>query len=320
MSRVTVLTGGVGGAKLVLGLTHLLGGENVTAIVNTGDDMVHMGLHVSPDIDTLLCTLAGKADDAKGWGRADETWTFMESVRSLGGPDWFQLGDGDLALHVIRSAALADGITLSEVTARFAQQWGVAARMLPMTDTGVATRLSTDAGELDFQTYFVGRRCEPAIRSIAYVGAQTAKAAPGVLDAISDPGVTAIVIAPSNPWLSIDPILAVPGIREAIANAPAPVVTVSPVRNGQSFKGPTAKIMIELGLPVDSATVASHYAGLIDGIVVDSEDACPVDSIQIARADIAMPNLSRKIALASDVMTFAARIDDAQAFSRRNSR
>jgi len=320
MTRVTVLTGGVGGAKLVLGLVHLLGAENVTAIVNTGDDMVHMGLNVSPDIDTLLYTLAGKSDDIKGWGRASETWTFMESVRSLGGPDWFQLGDGDLALHVLRTAALANGQTLSQVTGDFARHWEVAARMLPMTHATVATRLSTDAGELDFQTYFVARRCEPAIHSISYVGADTAKPAPGVIEAIGDPGIAAIVIAPSNPWLSIDPILAVPGIREALATAPAPVVAVSPVRNGQSFKGPTAKIMTELGIPVDSTSVASHYAGLIDGMIVDSEDPCPADGIQIARADIAMPDLSRKIALASDAMALAARIKALGVSSRNKAR
>lgn len=308
MTRVTVLTGGVGGAKLVLGLADLLGAENVTAIVNTGDDFSHLGLRISPDLDTLLYTLAGKSDQAKGWGRADESWTFLDVVRSLGGEDWFLLGDGDLALHVLRTQALAAGETLSQLTARFAARWGVGTTMLPMTDDPVATMIDTDEGELAFQTYFVARRCEPAVRAVRFAGAAESGPAPGVLAALDDPGVAAIVIAPSNPYLSVDPVLAVPGIRAALREAAAPVIAVSPVMNGQAFKGPTAKLMAELGLPVDSGTVAAHYGDILDGLLVDSDDELVVPGLAIARTDIAMPTLARKRELAGAVMMLAAQL------------
>ncbi|MES1972532.1 MAG: 2-phospho-L-lactate transferase [Pseudomonadota bacterium] len=308
MSRVVVLTGGVGGAKLALGLTALLGGERVTAIINTGDDFSHLGLAISPDIDTLLYTLSGKSDVVKGWGLADESWNFMASLRSLGGEDWFQLGDGDLALHVLRTAALARGESLSAITASFARAWGVTATMLPMTDDPVATMIDTDEGLLPFQTYFVARRCEPRVREIRFDGAAAARPAAGVLEAIVDPSVSAIVIAPSNPWLSVDPVLAVPGLREALRAAPAPVIAVSPVRNGQSFKGPTSKIMSELGLSVDSATIAAHYGDLLDGLVVDTDDDLAVAGLAIDRTDIAMPTLDRKRALAAEVLAMATRL------------
>ena len=227
--RVVVLTGGVGGAKLVLGLAQVMPPEAITAIVNTGDDFRHLGLAISPDIDTLLYTLAGKANAVQGWGREGETWQFMAALRSLGGEDWFNLGDGDLALHVARSDALGRGETLSAVTRRFAEAWGVRTRMLPMSDDPVATYLMTDAGDLPFQRYFVEQRCAPAVRAIRFEGAAAARPAPGVVEAICDPATRAILIAPSNPYLSVDPLLAVPGIRAALAQASAPVVAVSPI-------------------------------------------------------------------------------------------
>jgi LPPG:FO 2-phospho-L-lactate transferase len=308
MSRVVVLTGGVGGAKLALGLTALLGGDRITAIVNTGDDFSHLGLAISPDIDTLLYTLSGKSDEVKGWGRAGESWSFMDALRSLAGEDWFQLGDGDLALHVLRTAARARGDSLSAVTAAFAKAWRVEATMLPMTDDPVATMIDTDEGLLPFQTYFVARRCEPRVRGIRFDGAAAARPAPGVLEALADPAVTAIVIAPSNPWLSVDPILAVPGIREALRAATAPVVALSPIRNGEAFKGPTAKIMGELGLTVDSATIAAHYSDFLDGMIVDSADDLAVEGLTVARTDIAMPTLARKKELAAEVLAMASRL------------
>lgn len=308
MTRVTVLTGGVGGAKLVLGFAELLGGANVTAIVNTGDDFVHLGLHVSPDLDTLLYTLSGKSDTARGWGRAGESWTFMEAVKSLGGADWFALGDGDLALHVLRSAAVRAGMTLSQISGEFAVRWGVVTRMLPMSDDPVATMIDTDEGELSFQRYFVARQCAPAVRGVRFDGAETSRPAPGVIEAILDPSIAAIVIAPSNPYLSVDPVLSVPGIREALSSATAPVIAVSPVMNGRSFKGPTAKLMGELGLSVASGTIADHYAGVVDGMVVDSGDALGRPGLALAHVDIAMPTLDRKVALARDVLALAARM------------
>ena len=206
--QVVVLTGGVGGAKLVLGLTQVMPADQIVAIVNTGDDITHLGLAISPDVDTLLYTLSGKANAAQGWGRAGETWTFMEVARSLGGEDWFALGDGDLALHILRTMRLGGGETLSRITADFARSWGLEHRILPMSDDPVRTYLATDEGELAFQTYFVGRRCQPVVHGIEFRGATSAAAAPGVREAIVSPQTTAILIAPSNPYLSVNPILA----------------------------------------------------------------------------------------------------------------
>ncbi|WP_340265886.1 2-phospho-L-lactate transferase [Sphingobium mellinum] len=270
--RITVLTGGVGGAKLVLGLQQICPPGTVTAIVNTGDDFRHLGLAVSPDIDTLLYTLAGKANAAQGWGREGETWTFMEALKSLGGEDWFLLGDGDLALHVLRTHWLAQGRSLSAVTAHFAAAWGLGLRILPMSDDPVSTHVLTDQGELPFQRYFVEQRCAPAIHAIRFDGAQGARPAEGVIEAIMAADTRAVLLAPSNPWLSVDPILAVPGIREALAATAAPVVAVSPIVGGQAVKGPTAKLMGELGLAVTNEAIAAHYAGIIDGLVVDVRD------------------------------------------------
>lgn len=270
--RVTVLTGGVGGAKLVLGLQEMLDPETVTAVVNTGDDFRHLGLFVSPDIDTLVYTLAGKANAAQGWGREGETWSFMEAVRSLGGEAWFQLGDGDLALHVQRSHALSQGKSLSAITRQFAKAWGIRMRILPMTNDRVMTYVTTDHGDLPFQRYFVEQRCAPAVRSIQFEGAADASPAPGVIDAIMSPDVEAVLLAPSNPWLSVDPILAIPGIREALTCTRAPVVAVSPIVGGEAVKGPTAKLMRELGFAVTNDTIVRHYAGIVDGLVVDHRD------------------------------------------------
>jgi len=306
--RVVVLTGGVGGAKLVLGLSHLMPAEQVTAIVNTGDDFTHLGLAVSPDIDTLLYTLAGKANAAQGWGREGETWSFMEALRSLGGDDWFLLGDGDLALHVLRTQRLRAGEPLSAIIADFARAWGVAARILPMTDHRVATQLQTDEGLLDFQDYFVRRRCEPRVEAIRFSGAETAAPAPGVIEAIRDPDCRAILVAPSNPYLSVDPILAVPGIREALAEASAPVVAVSPLIGGKAVKGPTAKLMNELGVRPDAESIADHYAGWLDALLVDTSDPPFVLPIAQARADTLMTTLEDRIRVARAALDLADRL------------
>jgi len=256
-----VLTGGVGGAKLVLGLQHVVEPASITAIVNTGDDFRHFGLAVSPDIDTLLYTLSGKANAAQGWGRAGETWSFMAAARELGGPGWFQLGDGDLALHILRSDALARGRTLSEVTRGFATAMGIEAAVLPMSDDPVSTMVETDEAVLEFQRYFVEFRCEPEVRAIRFEGAAISSPAPGVIEAITSPNTQAILVAPSNPFLSIDPILVVPGIAEALTAALAPIVAVSPIVGGQAVKGPTAKLMRELAsrsMPQPSPAIMRH--------------------------------------------------------------
>ncbi|MFB0874273.1 MULTISPECIES: 2-phospho-L-lactate transferase [unclassified Sphingobium] len=308
MSRIVVLTGGVGGAKLVLGLTRIHPANQITAIVNTGDDFCHLGLSVSPDIDTLLYTLSGKANAEQGWGREGESWTFMSSLQSLGGEDWFQLGDGDLALHVLRSHLLSGGQSLSAVTAGFAAAWGLDLTILPMTHDSVATHLMTDEGDLPFQHYFVGRRCAPIVRSIRFDGAEGATAAPGVIEAITDPETIAIFIAPSNPWLSIDPILAIPGIREALTSAHAPVVAVSPIVGGQAVKGPTAKLMGELGLSVTNANIAAHYFGIIDGLLVDERDDASGLDIAYCATDTLMKTLEDRERVGRAVMAFAERL------------
>lgn len=304
--NTVVLTGGVGGAKLAVGLSHILAPGTLTAIVNTGDDFTHLGLHISPDIDTLLYTLSGKANASQGWGREGESWSFMASVKSLGGADWFQLGDGDLALHVLRSQALAQGRTLSGIIAGFAAAWDIPTRILPMSDDRVATFLQTDAGMMEFQEYFVARRCAPAVQTIRFEGAANAAPAPGVLDAIA--AATAIIVAPSNPYLSVDPILAVPGIREALANATAPIVAVSPVIGGNAVKGPTAKLMREMRLAVSPAAIAAHYAGIIDAMLIDSQDAAEHPGLPHASANILMLTLDDKIRVARASLELASNL------------
>ncbi len=304
--KVTALTGGVGGAKLVLGLTAILPADQITAIVNTGDDFIHLGLPISPDIDTLLYTLAGKSDLERGWGRRGETWSFIAALRELGGPDWFNLGDGDLALHVLRLAAFARGERLSQVTAAFARAFGLAATILPMSDDPVATMVDTDEGLLSFQDYFVARRCAPTLRRVSFAGAETARPGPGVLEAIARADF--MLIAPSNPWLSVDPILAVPGLREALAAAAVPVVAVSPLIAGQAVKGPTAKLMAELGLPLTNASIAAHYAGLIDGLLIDSGDDAEGVSIPVARTATLMRSLKDRKRVARAALDLAGAV------------
>lgn len=301
-ARITVLTGGVGGAKLVDGLNAVLAPGLLTAIVNTGDDFRHFGLAISPDIDTLLYTLSGRANRALGWGREGETWSFMAALRSLGGEDWFNLGDGDLALHVLRSARLAAGEPLSRIIADFARAWGLTLDVLPMTDDPVASWVDTDEGLLAFQHYFVARKCAPVVRQVRFAGAEEAQPAPGVLAAIAQADV--VMIAPSNPWLSVDPILAVPAIRAALVATTAPVIAVSPLVGGDAVKGPTAKLMAELGLSVDNDAIAAHYRGIIDGMIVHGDDPAPAD-IAIGRTDTLMPEATDRARVARAALALA---------------
>lgn len=303
--RVTVLTGGVGGAKLVLGLGQLLPADGVTAIVNTGDDFVHLGLAISPDLDTLLYTLSDHANPEQGWGRKAETWSFMSALRSLGAEDWFLLGDGDLALHVLRTEQLRHGVSLSRICAQFTAAWGVKTKLLPMSNDKVATQVATDEGLLAFQDYFVRRRCAPRVTGVRFAGAAEAVPAPGVLEAITDPTVEAVLIAPSNPYLSIDPILAIPEIRSALLIAPAPVVAVAPIINGQSVKGPTGKMMAELGQDINVSSIVEHYSDFLDGIVVDASDAGDRLSISSASTDIMMRSLEDKARVAAAALDLA---------------
>ena len=285
MTGVVVLTGGVGGAKLVDGLYRVLPTGTLSAIVNTADDFVHLGLPISPDIDSLLYLLSGQANREQGWGRDGETWNFMAAVERLGGPDWFNLGDGDLALHVLRGEALRSGETLTQVTARFAAAWQLSLAVYPMADTRVETWLETDEGRLSFQEYFVARQCWPVVRSVSYERAAEASPPPEVLDALGN--ASAIIVAPSNPWLSIDPILAIPAIRSALKERRVQSIAVSPLVRGAAVKGPTAKLMAELGIEPNNASIAKHYAGLIDGIVIHEGDDAPED-MAVATTDTLM--------------------------------
>jgi LPPG:FO 2-phospho-L-lactate transferase len=303
---VLALSGGIGGAKLALGLSRVMPPERLVVVANTGDDFEHLGLSISPDLDTLMYTLAGLSDPDKGWGRRSETWTFMAALGALGGETWFQLGDGDLATHMERTRRLAAGETLSRITDRFCRRLGVLPRILPMSDDRVRTRLRTSEGWLDFQDYFVRRRCAPEIKELTYDGAASARAQADFMAALADPRLRAVVICPSNPYLSIDPMLALPGVREALTACPAPVVAVSPIIGGRAVKGPTAKMMRELGMPATAAAVAQHYDGLIDLYVVDtSEGEVLLPNVRTAKAAILMTTLADREALAKSVLAVA---------------
>jgi LPPG:FO 2-phospho-L-lactate transferase len=306
-NRVIALCGGIGGAKLALGLSRVVAGADLMAVVNTGDDFEHLGLAISPDLDTVMYTLAGLDDPQRGWGRRDETWTFMSALEALGGESWFALGDGDLATHIERTRRLAAGEALSAITADFCRRLGVAARVLPMTDDIVRTHLRTADGWLDFQDYFVRHRCAPQVLEVIYDGDAAARTHPDVLAALGDPRLRAVVICPSNPFLSIEPILAVGGLREAIARAAAPVIAVSPIIGGRAVKGPTAKMMSELGVEVSAAAVARRYQDLLDAYVLDRADAAEATklAIPVTVADTLMTTLVDRENLARHVLASA---------------
>jgi LPPG:FO 2-phospho-L-lactate transferase len=327
---VLALSGGVGGAKLALGLYRVLPPDTLTVVANTGDDFEHLGLSISPDLDTLLYTLSGQANPELGWGRAGETWTFMAALQALGGETWFRLGDGDVATHVERTRRLNSEEGLSAIIDDFRRRLGIAARLLPMSDDKVRTKLRLantsphpspppQAGEgrvgaspenepwLDFQDYFVRLRCEPVISDLAFAGADAARPHPDFIAMLADPRLRAVVICPSNPFISVDPILAVPGVREALRQCRAPVVAVSPIVAGQAVKGPTAKMMAELGLPVDAATPARHYRDFLDLYVADEADAAAVTGLDlpVVRTGTLMHSLQDREALARAVLAAA---------------
>ena len=307
VAPVVAICGGIGGAKLALGLYRHLGPDRLTVVVNTGDDFEHFGLHISPDLDTVLYTLTGRINPDTGWGRAGETWNFMAAIAELGGETWFQLGDKDLALHVERTRRLRAGEPLSRITASIAERFGLKARILPMSEDRLSTIVHTPDGPLPFQHYFVRERCEPRVTGIVFDGAEDACAQPEAVRALSDPSLQAVVICPSNPYLSVDPILAVPGLRSAVAACPAPVIAVSPLVGGHAIKGPTAKIMAELGIAVTPKSICAHYEGLLDGFVLDLEDAQIAGSIGLPTlvAQTVMRTLEDKQRLAQAVLEFA---------------
>ncbi len=309
--RCVALSGGIGGAKLAVGLSKVLVPGELLVVANTGDDFEHLGLNVCPDIDTLTYTLAEINDPQTGWGRAGETWNFMAALEAIGGETWFRLGDGDLALHVERTRRLSSGESLEAITADVARQLGVEHRIVPMSDDRVRTIVETADGDLAFQEYFVHQGCGPRVSGFRFDGAAAARPRPVLLDALAGPALEAVVICPSNPFISIDPIVALPALREALLACHAPVVAVSPIVGGAALKGPTAKIMGELGLPVTAAAVAGHYGVLLDGFLVDATDVTDASSepaIEVAPADVVMDSLEDRVRLAGEALDFARRL------------
>ena len=280
--HVLALSGGVGGAKLAAGLAAVLPPERLTIVVNTGDDFEHLGLTICPDIDSVVYALAGLNDVERGWGVADESWQAMAMLRRLGGPEWFNLGDRDLAMHIARTAGLRGGEALSHVTARLARALGIAADVTPMSDDPVRTQIETAAGWLDFQSYFVAAQCRPAARAIRFAGAGEARIAPGFAAALARPDLAAVIVCPSNPFLSVDPILAIDGVAARLAALTVPRLAVSPLVGGQALKGPLAKLLRELGESCDNAAIAAHYAHFDVGLVIDAGDAADAGALRAA--------------------------------------
>jgi LPPG:FO 2-phospho-L-lactate transferase len=300
--RVVCLSGGVGGAKLAAGLQDVLQPGELTVIGNVGDDVEVLGLHVSPDLDSLLYALAGLNDPERGWGRAGETWRTLESVAAWGGESWFRLGDLDLGLHLVRSAALRDGEPLSAVTARLARSAGLATAILPATDAPVRTHVRTPSGRLPFQEWFVARGHRDEVDAVELEGAEDARPAPGVSDALR--AADLVVIAPSNPYVSIGPILAVPGIRSQLAARSVPCVAVSPLIAGRAVRGPLDRMLRRMAGASSAAAWAAQYEGLVDLLVVDHGDVAqlPAGRPAVAGADILMPDRPAAMALASAVL------------------
>lgn len=279
-NHVLALSGGVGGAKLAAGLAAVLAPEDLTIAVNTGDDFEHLGLTICPDIDSVTYALAGLNDTQRGWGVKDETWQAMAMLKALGEADWFNLGDRDLGMHVARSWRLRTGETLSAVTTRLTRELGIAHAIVPMSDAPVRTQIGTADGWLDFQRYFVAEQCRPVATGIRFAGVPGAPAAPALAEALARDDLGAIIICPSNPYLSVDPILAVDGVREALEARRVPLVAVSPLVGGTALKGPLAKLLGELGQPVSNRAIADHYGELLDHLVIDTADAADAEGLR----------------------------------------
>ena len=311
VGKVVALAGGVGGAKLAHGLAMVLPAADLTVIVNTGDDFTHLGLRICPDIDTVCYTLAGLANPLTGWGRQDESWTVMGALAKLDAQTWFNLGDLDLATHLERSRRLALGEPLSLITADFCAKWGAAPRVLPMSDDSVATWVDTEeAGWLPFQEYFVHQQCVPRVRGFRFEGCDAARPAPGVVEALE--AADYIVICPSNPWVSIGPILSMPGIVDLLARKL--VVAVSPIIGGKAIKGPAAKMFAELRIEPSALAVAQYYRNLLQGFIFDTVDqeqsaAIIALGLQSLSTDSLMKNEDDRRRLAIEILAFCGRLD-----------
>ena len=301
--NVVALAGGVGGAKLVYGLLHHLNDEELTVVVNTADDFEHLGLRICPDIDTVTYTVAGVANPETGWGRQDESWEFFSELKKFGGPTWFQLGDRDLALHAYRTQRLGDGVPLSQVTAEICDFFSVGISIIPMTDDRVQTIVMTAEGDLPFQEYFVARAFEPVVYGFRFEGIHNAQPAPGVFDSIQ--GADIVVLCPSNPWVSLDPILGLEGVREILRDKT--VVGVSPIVRGRALKGPAAKMYKELGIEPSAIAVAEHYQDLLNLFIIDEVDfdlSGQVTSLgmDVRVLDTIMKNEEKKVRLAGEIL------------------
>ncbi len=299
--KIVALAGGVGGAKLAHGLAQILAPEDLTIIVNTGDDFEHLGMYICPDLDTVCYTLGGLANPETGWGRINETWNTISNIEKLGGPNWFRLGDQDIATHLERTRRMKEGQSLSQITKDFCAAWGIKHTILPMTDSPVRTMVDTDEGELAFQEYFVHRHCEPRVKGFRFDGVNSAESAPGAREAIDS--AEAIVICPSNPWVSVDPILRV------IQKINKPVIAVSPIIGGKTVKGPAAKMYLEFGIEPSALAVAEHYRNILAGFVLDSVDSEIENNIKqlgirTLVTDTLMNNLTDRTLLAQDVLNF----------------
>ena len=308
--KYLALSGGIGGAKLALGLMHTLDSEQLTIVANTGDDFEHFGLSISPDIDTLLYTLAGINNKELGWGRSDETWNFLDAAKQLGMESWFQLGDKDLALHLYRTNRLNEGASLSVVVQELAEQFGIEVKLIPMSDQPVRTMVETDLGLLPFQEYFVKHRCEPKVQKVSFAGINTAVPSTNFLNGLNESDLRSVIVCPSNPFLSVEPILSLNGIRDLLGNTNIPVIVVSPIVQGQALKGPTAKMMQELGLDTDVLAIARLYKDIAQAIVIDNNDAKYKQELEdiglnVLSTNTIMNTLDNRITLAKDIIEFS---------------
>lgn len=310
---ILALAGGVGGARLARGLAHALAPGELAVAVNVGDDFEHLGLSISPDLDTVMYTLAGIQNPETGWGRAQETWHFMESLARLGGDTWFRLGDRDLAVHVERTRRLRCGEALSAITASFCARLEIAHPVLPVTDMRLRTVVNTERGELCFQDYFVRCSCEPRVTGLRFEGADSAEPSASLARLLEPGAVEGVVICPSNPWLSVAPMLAVARLRTFLESKRVPVVAVSPIVAGKAVKGPAAKIMSELGIEASALGVARHYGGLVDGLVIDTQDAALEREIAaggcaLAITDTIMRSQEKSVRVAEEAISLMRRI------------
>ena len=305
--HILAFTGGVGGAKLALGLSKNLDPKQLTLVANTADDFEHLGLYISPDLDTVMYTLAQMNNQTLGWGLADESWNTFNALKILEEETWFQLGDKDMATHLVRSQHLAKGETLTQVTQLLCEKLNVQHRLLPMTDDPVRTRIKTLSGELAFQEYFVREQCQPVITDIYFEGIKQAQAQTQLMELLHSTQLTAIIICPSNPFVSVAPILQLPGVREAIRSSPAPVIAVSPIVGGTAIKGPAAKMMRELCMEVSSSAIANYYGDLLDAFVIDHNDKklqtqIEKQNLKVCCTNTVMKTLNDRIELASDIL------------------